>query len=84
LLAPDSQHVLICCTSNDSGALEDWLAGRDGSQVIMAAGFEPEGWLDSRTFIGSSANGRLAWTQPGATQFKSLKLVGGFLGTVRN
>jgi hypothetical protein len=86
MLAPDSGHALICCTSSDSGDLEDWLVGRDGRQVILAAGFSPEGWLDTRTMIGvggPSASAGLTWTQSGATQFKSIKVTGDFLGTVR-
>jgi hypothetical protein len=81
LLAPDAQHVVICCTSNDAGDLQDWLASRSGSQVILAAGFSPDGWLDARTLIGYSGAG-LTWTQVGATQLKSIKVSGNFLGTI--
>jgi hypothetical protein len=84
LLAPDGRHVIICCA--DGPNLPTWLVGQDKSQIVLTNGFSPEGWLDSRTLIGSAsiAPGGLAWVQSAdPTKVKSIKVAGDFLGTVR-
>ena len=53
LLAPDGQHVMICCNDRDLAATHELLIGRDGSQADLAKGFIATGWLDATTAIGS-------------------------------
>jgi len=83
VLAPDSQHVLICCNTTDSGVLQEWLVGRDGSKVVAANGFSPEGWLDSRMLIGYSDKGLTYALSADLTRFATIAVAGEFLGTVR-
>jgi hypothetical protein len=84
LLAPDSQHALICCDTNDAGDVHEWLVGHDGSQVTLAGGFYAEGWLDSRTLIADSAAGLAFFQVADPTRSTSIAVAGAFLGTVWN
>jgi hypothetical protein len=51
-LAPDGQHVVICCNDLNLGDSHELLVGRDGVQVNLAKGFGASGWLDSTTMVG--------------------------------
>jgi hypothetical protein len=85
-MAPDARHVIICCADSDGPDLATWVVGQDKSQIVVANGFSPEGWLDSRTLIGyaASVSGALAWA-PSAdpTKYHLIRVTGEFLGTVR-
>ncbi len=52
VLAPDSQHVIMCCSDDGSGGVVKLLIGRDGSQVSLARGLYGSAWLDSTTVAG--------------------------------
>lgn len=60
LLAPDAQHVMVCCNDLNAAGSNELLLGRDGSQVDLAKGFGASGWLDSTTMIGWLNNDPLA------------------------
>ena len=82
-LAPDGQHVMICCNDRNLSDSHELLVGRDGSQVDLAQGFGAYGWLDSTTMIGW-VNTNLAYVtsgSPGAAI--SMGFSGAFVGTVR-
>jgi hypothetical protein len=51
VLAPDEQHVVVCCADVDSGSAY-LLVGRDGSQVKLAKGFYGAAWLNATTLAG--------------------------------
>jgi hypothetical protein len=51
-LAPDGQHVMICCNDLNLADSHELLVGRDGVQVNLAKGFGASGWLDSTTMVG--------------------------------
>jgi hypothetical protein len=51
-LAPDGQHVMICCNDLNLADSRELLVGRDGVQVNLAKGFGASGWLDSTTMVG--------------------------------
>jgi hypothetical protein len=51
-LAPDEQHVMICCNDLNLADSHELLVGRDGAQVNLAKGFGASGWLDSTTMVG--------------------------------
>jgi len=51
-LAPDGQHVMICCNDLNLADSHELLVGRDGLQVNLAKGFGGSGWLDSTTMAG--------------------------------
>jgi outer membrane protein assembly factor BamB len=55
LLAPDEQHVVLCC-ADVAGAYGVTLAARDGGQVILGQNFYADGWLDSTTVFGSTSS----------------------------
>jgi len=81
-LAPDGQHVMICCNDRNLSDSHELLVGRDGSQVDLAQGFGAYGWLDSTTMVGW-VNSNLAYVtsnSPGAAV--SMGFPGAFVGTV--
>lgn len=51
-LAPDGQHMMICCNDLNLADSHELLVGRDGVQVNLATGFGASGWLDSSTMVG--------------------------------
>lgn len=51
-LAPDGQHVMICCNDLNLADSHQLLVGRDGVQVNLGKGFGASGWLDSTTMVG--------------------------------
>jgi hypothetical protein len=51
-LAPDGQHVMICCNDLNLADSYELLVGRGGVQVNLAKGFGASGWLDSTTMVG--------------------------------
>jgi hypothetical protein len=51
-LAPDGQHLMICCNDLNLADSHELLVGRDGTQVNLAKGFGASGWLDSTTMVG--------------------------------
>jgi hypothetical protein len=86
VLAPDGRHVIICCADNGGPNLGTWVLGQDKSQIVVANGFTPEGWLDSRTLVGYSDTtpAGLAFAQSSdPTRFTVVAVAGNFLGTVR-
>jgi hypothetical protein len=90
-LAPDGEHVLICCNDLDLAAAHELLIGRDGSQVSLAKGFYATGWLDANTAIGTLSANPLseppvpfAYVTAGAPNTAvSMGFAGLFVGTVR-
>jgi len=90
-LAPDGQHVMICCNDLNLADSHELLVGRDGVQVNLAKGFGASGWLDSTTMIGWLNTDPLnqgpvpmayvAANAPGSVV--SIGFPGLFLGTVR-
>jgi hypothetical protein len=52
VLAPDGQHMMICCNDLNLADSHELLVGRDGVQVNLAEGFGGSGWLDSTTMAG--------------------------------
>jgi hypothetical protein len=90
-LAPDGQHVLICCNDLDLANSHELLVGRDGVQVNLAKGFGASGWLDSKTMVGwvnsdplSQGPLPLAYVAAGAPDtVVSMGFTGLFVGTVR-
>jgi len=51
-LAPDAQHVVICCNDLNLADSHELMVGRDGVQTNLAKGFGASGWLDSKTMVG--------------------------------
>jgi hypothetical protein len=51
-LAPDGQHVMICCNDLNLADSHELLVGRDGVQANLAKSFGASGWLDSTTMVG--------------------------------
>jgi len=90
-LAPDGQHVLICCNDLNLADSRELLIGRGGSQVSLANGFYATGWLDATTAIGSLSPNPLpappvplAYVSASAPNTAvSMGFAGLFLGTVR-
>jgi hypothetical protein len=90
-LAPDGQHVLICCNDLDLANSHELLVGRDGVQVNLAKGFSASGWLDSRTMVGwvnsdplNQGPLPLAYVEAGAPDtLVSMGFPGLIVGTVR-
>ena len=90
-LAPDGQHVMICCNDLDLANSHELVVGRDGTQVGLAKGFGASGWLDSKTMIGWLHSDPLsqgpfpmavvAADAPGKAV--SMGFAGQFVGTVR-
>jgi hypothetical protein len=91
LLAPDGQHLMICCNDLNLADSHEMLVGRSGSQVNMIKGFIPMGWLDATTMIGEMNTNPLAqgpfalgYVQSASpTKFTSMGFTGKFVGTVR-
>jgi len=91
-LAPDAQHVMICCNDLDLANSHELVVGRDGTQVDLAHGFGASGWLDSTTMIGWLNTNPLsqgpfpmavvAANAPGTAV--SLGFAGQFVGTVHS
>jgi hypothetical protein len=86
-LAPDGQHVVICCDFDTSSV---WLLDKQGHQLFLGSGFYDSGWLDATTVIGNvttTVNGSpgtlsyVAINAPGT--YVSMGFVGRFLGAVR-
>ena len=82
-LAPDSRHAIICCADVDGADFGTWVVGQDQTQIVVSNGFVPQGWLDSQTLIGYSAKGAAFALSSDPANFKSIAVVGDFLGTVR-
>ncbi len=90
-LAPDGQHAMICCNDLNLTDPHELLIGRDGSQVDLAKGFYPTGWLNASTGIGymnldpvqqaPSAIAYVVSSAPGT--IVSLGFAGTFVGAVR-
>lgn len=82
-LAPDGQHMTICCNDLNLADSHELLVGRDGTQVNLAKDFGASGWLDSTTVVGfgSSNMAYIATNAPGTAI--SMGLSGLFVGTVR-
>src|SRR6266567_2729813 len=87
-LAPDEQHVVICCNFDTSSV---WLVDRQGTQTLFKTGFYASGWLDATTVFGysgqteSAPTGTLAYValnSPGT--YVSMGFSGRVVGTVRN
>ena len=91
LLAPDGQHLMICCNDLNLADSHEMLVGRSGSQVNMIKGFLPTGWLDGTTMIGELNTNpleqgpfALGYVQSASpTKFTSMAFTGKFVGTVR-
>jgi hypothetical protein len=85
-LAPDEQHVVICCNFETSS---NWLVDRQGHQTLLKTGFYASGWLDAATVVGFSAQtgaspgmlSYIALNSPGT--FVSMGFTGSVVGTVR-
>jgi len=90
-LAPDGQHVLICCNDLNLADPHELLIGRDGSQVNLAKGFYATGWLDATTAIGFLSPNPLSQspvpfayiTASAPNTAVSMGFAGLFVGTVR-
>lgn len=90
-LAPDGQHVMICCNDLNLADSHELLIGRDGRQVSLAKGFGASGWLDSTTMVGwlntnslSQGPSPLAFVAANAPGTAvSMGFAGAFVGTVR-
>ena len=82
-LAPDGQHVMICCNDLNLSGTHELLIARDGSQVDLATGFGAYGWLDSTTMVGW-VNSNLAYVDSNSPGLAvSIGFAGAFVGTVR-
>jgi hypothetical protein len=86
-LAPDEQHVVICCNFDTAS---NWLVDSQGHQTLLKTGFYASGWLDGGTVVGSSAP---TASSPGMLSYVSLNSPGTFVsmgfsgrvvGTVQN
>jgi hypothetical protein len=82
-LAPDSRHAIICCADVDGPGYGTWVVGQDKSRIVVSNGFSPEAWLDSQTLIGYTGNSQAFAKSNDPANFKSIAVVGDFLGTVR-
>jgi hypothetical protein len=86
-LAPDEQHVVICC---NFGTASNWLVDRQGHQILFKTGFYASGWLDAATVFGFSAQtasspgvlSYIALNSPGS--FVSMGFTGNVVGTVQS
>lgn len=89
-IAPDGQHVMICCNDLNLSDSHERLVGRDGGQSNLATGFFASGWLNSTTVIGwtnsdSSNPSSMAYVDLNSPDLVvSLRLTGAFVGTVRS
>jgi hypothetical protein len=90
-LAPDGEHLMICCNDLNLADSHEMLVARSGSQVNLVKGFLPAGWLDATTMIGEfNANPltqgpfALGYVQSASpTKFTSMGVTAKFVGTVR-
>jgi hypothetical protein len=90
-LAPDGQHVMICCNDLNLSDSHELVIGRDGTQVNLAKGFGASGWLDSTTMVGwvsltplSQEPAPMAYVASNAPSTAvSMGFAGLFVGTVR-
>jgi hypothetical protein len=90
-LAPDGEHVMVCCNDLNLADSHELLVGHDGSQVNLAKGFGAYGWLDSTTMIGwvntnplNQGPAPLAYVAANAPSTAvSIGFTGLFVGTVR-
>ncbi len=85
-LAPDEQHVVLCCAVVGGNYGDDTVVARDGGQVILGTNFYAEGWLDSTTVIGSASSPPylLSYVSLSApNRVVSMGFSGQVLGTVR-
>jgi hypothetical protein len=86
-LAPDEQHVVICCNFATSS---NWLVERHGKQTLFKTGFYASGWLDATTVFGFSAQsgtsrGMLSYVALNSpSTFVSMGFSGSVVGTVRD
>ncbi|HEY8816791.1 MAG TPA: hypothetical protein VIP57_17045, partial [Candidatus Dormibacteraeota bacterium] len=84
VLAPDGRHLIIC-GADGADSNPTWVLGQDKSKILVTNSFIPEGWLDAKTLIGSSATapGALAWAlSADPTNFRTIAVAGDFLGTI--
>ena len=72
-LAPDEQHVVICC---NFGTASNWLVDRQGHQILFKTGFYASGWLDAATVFGFSAQ---TASSPGVLSYVALNSPGTFI-----
>ena len=89
LLAPDTQHVVMCCADVKTGSAFV-LVSRTGAQVTLANGFFAGGWLNGTAMVGDLNTNPLA--QPpyslayvassSPTHVTSLGFSGKFVGTI--
>jgi hypothetical protein len=85
-LAPDEQHVVICC---NFATASNWLVDKKGHQTLFKTGFYASGWLDAATVFGFSAQvggsprvlSYVALSAPGSVV--SMGFTGLLVGTVR-
>jgi hypothetical protein len=85
-LAPDEQHVVVCCEVVGDNYGDDTLFARDGGPVILGKDFYAEGWFDSTTVFGSGGNppSLLSYVSLSAPKkVVSMGFSGQILGTVR-
>jgi hypothetical protein len=82
-LAPDEQHVVICCNDLNLADSHELMVGRDGVQTNLAKGFSASGWLDSTTVVGG-VNSEMAYVAANAPgTVVSMGFSGQFVGTVQ-
>ena len=72
-LAPDEQHVVICCNFDTSS---NWLVDSQGHQSLFKTGFYASGWLDPATVFGFSGRQE---PPPGTLSYVSLESPGTFV-----
>ena len=82
-LAPDAEHLVICCNDLDLANSHELVVGRDGRELNLASGFGASGWLDASTVVGwlNSNMAYVAVNSPGVAV--SMGFAGSFVGTVR-
>ena len=83
-LAPDGQHLMICCNDLNLADSHEMLVGRSGSQVNVVKGFVSRGWLDATTIIGE-VNSTLAYVAINSpSNAVSIGVKGEFIGAVQS
>jgi hypothetical protein len=84
-LAPDEQHVVICC---NFATASNWVVDTRGHQTLLKTGFYAAGWLNATTLVGFSQS---TANSPGLLSYVALKspanvvsmgFTGQFVGTV--
>jgi hypothetical protein len=84
VLAPDGQHLMICCNDLNLADSHEMLVGRSGSQVNVVKGFVSRGWLDATTMIGE-VNSTLAYVAINSpSNAVSIGVKGEFIGAVQS